>query len=269
MRTPAVDLTGEIGLGPLKAVVRRARVVLCNDAGARHVAVAFGVPCVVLMGPTSLEKTSLNLERVTVLSEDVDCRPCYLRECPIDHRCSRSAERAALAASRAADAAALRGEPSAPRSSGAARRPGGARRDRSLHRDRDLERGSVLLDCLDSIGREVRFAQRRRAHPDRDAGGRQRLPGRHRGRGARAHPWAEVIALPENVGFAAGNNAGLRRAKGRHAVLLNNDTVVLRDALERGVRYLDAHPDVGVVGLQLLNPDGSKQNSHPQLSRPR
>jgi heptosyltransferase-2 len=87
MRTPAVDVTGRLGLGALKAVVRGARVVLCNDAGTRHVSVAFGVPAVVLMGPTSLEKTALNLERVTVLTEDVECRPCYLRRCPIDHRC--------------------------------------------------------------------------------------------------------------------------------------------------------------------------------------
>jgi heptosyltransferase-2 len=100
MQRPAVDLTGEIGLGPLKAVVRRARVVICNDAGARHIAAAFAVPCVVVMGPTSLEKTSLNLERVKVLCADVDCRPCYLRECPIDHRCMVrvSAERVAEAA---------------------------------------------------------------------------------------------------------------------------------------------------------------------------
>jgi heptosyltransferase-2 len=49
------------------------------------------------MGPTALEKTSLNLERVKVLCADVDCRPCYLRECPIDHRCMTrvSAERVA------------------------------------------------------------------------------------------------------------------------------------------------------------------------------
>ena len=76
-----------LGLGALKAVLRRSRVLVCNDAGARHIAVAFGTPCVVVMGPTSLEKTNLNLERVKVLSTDVDCRPCYLRECPIDHRC--------------------------------------------------------------------------------------------------------------------------------------------------------------------------------------
>jgi heptosyltransferase-2 len=87
MKEPAVDLTGELGLGALKAVVKRSRVVICNDAGARHIAVAFRIPCVVVMGPTSLEKTNLNLERVKVLSADVDCRPCYLRECRIDHRC--------------------------------------------------------------------------------------------------------------------------------------------------------------------------------------
>jgi heptosyltransferase-2 len=87
MRARPADLCGRIGLGALKALVRGARVALCNDAGVRHVAVAFGVPCVVLMGPTSLEKTALNLEGVSVLTEDVPCRPCYLRECPIDHRC--------------------------------------------------------------------------------------------------------------------------------------------------------------------------------------
>ncbi len=87
MRAPAADLAGRLGLGALKAVVRRSRVLVCNDAGARHLAVAFRVPCVVLMGPTALEKTDMNLERVKVLSADVPCRPCYLRECPIDHRC--------------------------------------------------------------------------------------------------------------------------------------------------------------------------------------
>jgi heptosyltransferase-2 len=87
MRAPAADLVGCLDLGAVKAAIRRARVVVCNDAGARHIAVAFGVPAVVLFGPTSLEKTNLNLERVEALWEDVACRPCYQRECPIDHRC--------------------------------------------------------------------------------------------------------------------------------------------------------------------------------------
>lgn len=74
-------------------------------------------------------------------------------------------------------------------------------------------------------------------------------------------PSVKLIELPVNVGFAAGCNAGIRRARGRHVLLLNSDTVVCGDALERCVAHLDAHPRVGIVGPQLLNPDGSKQNS--------
>jgi heptosyltransferase-2 len=87
MSEGAEVMAGDMDLGLLKAMLRRCRVLVCNDAGARHVAVAFGVPCVVLMGPTSLLKTALNLEGVTVLEADADCRPCYLRDCPTDHRC--------------------------------------------------------------------------------------------------------------------------------------------------------------------------------------
>ena len=118
----------------------------------------------------------------------------------------------------------------------------------------------VLLDCLASIHREVLSrADEGRIETETlvvDNGSRDGSVAAVR----EQHPWAEVIALPENIGFAAGNNVGLRRAKGRHAVLLNSDTIVLPDALERGVRHLDAHPEVGAAGLQMLNPDRSKQN---------
>ena len=87
MAREAVGLAGALSLGALKPLLRGARLLVCNDAGARHIGVAFGVPCVMLIGSTALEKTALNLNRVTVLSADVDCRPCYQRECPIDHRC--------------------------------------------------------------------------------------------------------------------------------------------------------------------------------------
>jgi GT2 family glycosyltransferase len=70
----------------------------------------------------------------------------------------------------------------------------------------------------------------------------------------RQFPRAQVIQLPRNVGFGAGNNHGLRKMNGRYAVLLNSDTIVLPGGLEACVRYLDEHPDVGVVGPQLLNP---------------
>jgi heptosyltransferase-2 len=87
MGAHALDLAGRADLGAAKAVLRRCAVLVANDAGARHIAVAFGVPAVVFFGPTSVAKTDANLERVTVLETDADCRPCYRRECPIDHRC--------------------------------------------------------------------------------------------------------------------------------------------------------------------------------------
>lgn len=87
MRETAFDSTGRVGLGPLKAVMRALDLLVCNDAGARHLAAAFGVPTIVLFGPTSVAKTPLNLENVSIVERDVPCRPCYLRDCPIDHRC--------------------------------------------------------------------------------------------------------------------------------------------------------------------------------------
>jgi hypothetical protein len=77
----------------------------------------------------------------------------------------------------------------------------------------------------------------------------------------RRFPWVRVLPLPRNVGFAAGSNAGLRALRGRHALLLNSDAKLVRGVLRGCVDFLDANPDVGVVGPQLLYPDGSKQNS--------
>ncbi len=87
MNAPIFNWIGEISFGAMKAVLRRASLMVCNDAGARHVAVAFGVPSLVIFGPTSIDKTNMNLERVQVFTQDVPCRPCYKRVCPIDHPC--------------------------------------------------------------------------------------------------------------------------------------------------------------------------------------
>jgi GT2 family glycosyltransferase len=77
---------------------------------------------------------------------------------------------------------------------------------------------------------------------------------------SRQFPDTRIVALPKNIGFGAGNNRGLEVMRGRHAVLLNSDTILLPGGLEACVRYLDEHPRVGAVGPQLLNPDRSKQN---------
>ncbi len=90
MRSEAIMLDGVLDLGALKALLRLARALVANDAGARHVAAAFGVPSVIFFGPTSVAKTADHLSLIEVLETDSDCRPCYRRHCPIDHRCLRS-----------------------------------------------------------------------------------------------------------------------------------------------------------------------------------
>ncbi len=74
-------------------------------------------------------------------------------------------------------------------------------------------------------------------------------------------PAVRLIASDTNLGYPGGNNAGLRVAQGRYVMILNPDTEVRPGALAALVAYADANPDVGVVGPQLLNPDGSVQSS--------
>ncbi len=74
-------------------------------------------------------------------------------------------------------------------------------------------------------------------------------------------PQVQLIANSENVGFTVGNNQGIAASRGRHILLLNPDTEVVGDALATMVEYMDAHARVGVLGPQLLNPDGSIQSS--------
>lgn len=71
-----------------------------------------------------------------------------------------------------------------------------------------------------------------------------------------------------NRGFAAGNNLGIARSRGRYVLLLNPDTEVVGDALARLLDYMDAHPRVGVAGPQLRYPDGSLQPSRRRFPTP-
>ena len=75
------------------------------------------------------------------------------------------------------------------------------------------------------------------------------------------YPHAVVLANTENRGFTGGNNQGIAASCGRYVMVLNPDTEVLGDTLDRLVIYLDEHPSVGAIGPQLLNPDQSVQSS--------
>jgi len=71
------------------------------------------------------------------------------------------------------------------------------------------------------------------------------------------YPHVQLIVNQENLGFGKANNMALRLARGRHVLILNPDTIVQEDTLGRLVAFMDAHPDAGAVGCQILNPDGS------------
>ena len=85
----AVLIDPVLNLAEVAALVERSRVVISNDTGPRQMAVTMGIPIVVPFGPTDRRYTNHYLENQTLLSEDVDCAPCGLKTCPIDHRCMR------------------------------------------------------------------------------------------------------------------------------------------------------------------------------------
>ena len=81
-------------------------------------------------------------------------------------------------------------------------------------------------------------------------------------------PSVRLIENATNAGFAAANNQALRVAVGRHLLLLNSDTVVLGDVLDKSVEYMDGNPGVAVMGCRVLNGDGSLQHTCSMFPSP-
>lgn len=83
-----IDFVGRTDLGSLVGLAAMCRVFVSNDSGAMHIAAALGPPIVAMFGPTD-ERATRPLGVADVLTADVFCRPCHLRDCPIDHRCMK------------------------------------------------------------------------------------------------------------------------------------------------------------------------------------
>lgn len=75
------------------------------------------------------------------------------------------------------------------------------------------------------------------------------------------HPEVTVISNSENRGITRARNQALLCVRGRIVLMLDDDTVPTPGSFAVMVDYLDRHPEVGLVGAQLLNPDGSVQES--------
>ena len=77
----------------------------------------------------------------------------------------------------------------------------------------------------------------------------------------REFPGVNYVRSETNLGFARANNRGAKDSTAEFILLLNSDARLKTDSLATAVAWLRAHPECGIVGAQLLNPDGSRQNS--------
>jgi hypothetical protein len=84
----------------------------------------------------------------------------------------------------------------------------------------------------------------------------------------REFPWVRLIRSEKNLGFTGGHNHCLSVRKGADALVLNSDTIVHPGALSTLLKYSREHPDAGILGPKLLNPDGSLQFSCRRFPNP-
>jgi len=87
-----INLAGKTDLRTLTGLFSLSDAVVSNDSGAMHLVAAVGARVVAIFGPTDDRRTSplrahADAPEPIVVTTDVWCRPCMLRECPIDHRC--------------------------------------------------------------------------------------------------------------------------------------------------------------------------------------
>ena len=75
------------------------------------------------------------------------------------------------------------------------------------------------------------------------------------------YPAVKIVENGANLGFAKGNNAGIRQTTGEYVLILNPDTIIHDGSLDRWIAFADRHPTVGAFGCRVQNPDGSYQIS--------
>jgi heptosyltransferase-2 len=87
MKSRAIWLVGQTSMRDLAALFSTCSIFIGNDSGAMHVAAAAGLPVIGIFGPTDPEGTAPVTQQFTLIREVVSCSPCFLRKCPVDHRC--------------------------------------------------------------------------------------------------------------------------------------------------------------------------------------
>jgi N-acetylglucosaminyl-diphospho-decaprenol L-rhamnosyltransferase len=131
----------------------------------------------------------------------------------------------------------------------------------------NYQTASLTLDGLASLVAEYQRGLEMRVVVVDNASGDDSLAVLQQGLTALQNPvWIQVEAMPKNGGFAYGNNVVLRQAMAANSppdyiLLLNPDAAVREGAIAPLIQFLDDHPQVGLVGSRLEDPDGTPQTS--------
>jgi GT2 family glycosyltransferase len=81
-------------------------------------------------------------------------------------------------------------------------------------------------------------------------------------------PAVKLVENRANLGFARGNNSGIREARGEYVLILNPDTIMHEGSLDRWIEFADNHPEAGAFGCKVHNPDGTYQESARRFQTP-
>ena len=87
MRARSVSFIGQTTLEEFLGLLANVDLFIGNDSGAMHLAAGLGLPQVIVFGPTDEAGTGPLNVRARLVKEPVSCSPCFLRHCPVDHRC--------------------------------------------------------------------------------------------------------------------------------------------------------------------------------------
>ncbi|UCD75125.1 MAG: glycosyltransferase family 2 protein [Phycisphaerales bacterium] len=126
----------------------------------------------------------------------------------------------------------------------------------------NYRRAGLTIDCLESLAAEIAGRDDRSVlvvDNNSADGSAEVIEAAIRDHGWGA--WAEVVRSPVNGGFAAGNNIGFRTVEAEAYLLLNNDTRMRPGSIDALLESLDRHPEAGMIGPRLEDPDGTPQVS--------